>query len=113
MEKITQLSPSRKWTPRSIREFHYTNAYCKRLKYTITGTDAQYVKISCDGTQFEYRTDLVEPLKPRVLVFNLKVHAQGDGINGKTHTQLFPSTITIDGCAKDKINKVTHTWNVK
>jgi hypothetical protein len=71
------------------------------------------LKISGDGTQFEYRTDLVEHLKPRVLVFNLKVHAQGDGINGKTHTQLFPSTITIDGCAHDKINKVTHTWKVQ
>jgi hypothetical protein len=36
-------------------------------------------------------------------VFSLKVHAQGDGINGAVHTQLFPSTITIDGCASEAI----------
>jgi hypothetical protein len=63
--------------------------------------------------KFTYKTNLLEDHKPRVLVFNLKVHAQGDGINGKTQTQLFPSKITINGCDKKGVLTVTNNgWVV-
>ena len=63
------------------------------LKYTLTGTDAGYLSVS--GSRVKYRTNIVEP---KILKFNLKVHAQGDGINGKSHTKEFPTTILIQGC---------------
>lgn len=46
-------------------------------------------------------------MKPRVLVFTLNVHFQGDGINGASHFKGYPSTITIDGCATDPMKIVT------
>lgn len=86
-------NPNRSWTTITVGGFTYTNAYCKLYKYTVTGTDAVYTQVA--GSTFKYRSNIVEP---KTLVFNLKVHAQGDGINGKTHTKEFPTTIKIQGC---------------
>ena len=89
-----------------IGGFTYSNPYCKLLKYTVEGADAD--KITISSSTFTYRTDLVEEMTPRVLVFSLKVHAQGDGINNSVHTQLFPSTITINGCDKPGVLFITN-----
>lgn len=81
------------------------------MKYSVIGPDANLIKISYHT--FTYKTNLFEDFKPRVLVFSLKVHAQGDGINGKTHTQLFPSTIRINGCDKPGVLSVRNNgWVV-
>lgn len=63
------------------------------MKYSVNGEDAKYIKIS--GSTFTYKTNLIEP---KTLKYNIRVHAQGDGINGHTHVQDFPSTILIQGC---------------
>jgi len=86
-------SPSRSNTNRAIGGFTYSNPYCKLLKYSVSGTDVSHVSVS--SSTFTYKTNFKEP---RTLNFNLIVHAQGDGINGKTHIQSFPSSIKIQGC---------------
>jgi hypothetical protein len=63
------------------------------LKYSIHGTDKNHVSVS--GSTVTYHTNLKEP---RTLSYTLRVHAQGDGINGKSHYQDFASTIKIQGC---------------
>lgn len=70
--------PTRKATTIRFGTFTFSNPYCKLLKYTVEGDDAKEVTIS--GTSsLTYKTDYNEP---RTLKFNLRVHAQGDGING-------------------------------
>jgi hypothetical protein len=103
--------PTRRDTNIAIGGFTYSNPYCKLLKYTVEGEDKALITIS--GSRFTYKSNLFEDFKPRVLVFQLKVHAQGDGINGHTHTQLFPSTIRINGCDKAGVLSVRNAgWVV-
>jgi hypothetical protein len=85
--------PTRRWTNIGIGGFTYSNAFCKLLKYTAVGEDSNLIRIS--SSTFSYRTDLIEP---KTIKYSLRVHAQGDGINGHTHIQDFPSTILIQGC---------------
>jgi hypothetical protein len=74
-------TPSRRGTDITIGGFTYSNAYCKLLKYTIEGPDKAHITLH--GTsKITYKTDFVEP---RTLSFTLRVHAQGDEINGKKH----------------------------
>jgi len=85
--------PTRRNTNIGIGGFTYSNHYCKLLKYTAVGEDAKLITIS--GSTFTYQTNLIEP---KTIKYSLRVHAQGDGINGHTHIQDFPSTILIQGC---------------
>jgi len=88
--KTINESPNRSWTNIAIREFTYSNAYCKRLKYSVHGKDVAYMSVS--GTTLRYRSNIQEP---KTLEFTLRVHAQGDGINGKSHIKDYPSTLKI------------------
>ena len=77
-----------------IGGFTYSNAYCKLLKYSIHGTDKSVITLH--GTsKISYPTAYREP---KTLSFTLRVHAQGDGINGKNHYKDYPTTIKIQGC---------------
>jgi hypothetical protein len=80
--------PTRKLTPVAIKDFTYSNAFCKLYKYSISGTDSAHVSVS--GTTFKYKTNFLEP---RTLKFSIWVHAQGDGINGKSHKKEYKSSI--------------------
>jgi hypothetical protein len=91
---VMNETPTRRGTDIAIGGFTYSNAYCKLLKYTIEGTDKSHITLH--GTsKITYKTSFVEP---RTLSFTLRVHAQGDGINGKTHQKTYPTTIKIQGC---------------
>ena len=94
--------PTRRNTNIGIGGFTYSNAYCKFLKYSIVGEDASLLSVS--GSTFTYQTNLLEP---RTLKYSLRVHAQGDGINGHTHIQDFPSTLKIQGC-DNEANTITN-----
>jgi hypothetical protein len=95
--------PTRKPTDITIGGFTYSNAYCKLKKYSLLGTDAK--EITLVGTQkITYKTNYNEP---RVLRFTLRVHAQGDEINGKRHYADFPTTITVHGC-DNELNAITN-----
>ena len=85
-----------------IGTFTFSNAYCKLLKYSITGTDYRIVTVS--GSTVTYKTDIVEP---RELRFNLRVHAQGDRINGRYHYKDFSTYIRLQGC-DNEANVITN-----
>ena len=84
-------NPTRQNTEINIGEFTFSNAYCKFLKYSLSGTDASQIILD-NPTKITYRTDYVEP---RTLSFNLVVHAYGDGINGASKRRNFATTIKI------------------
>jgi len=87
----------------SIGSFKYSNAHCKLLRYSILGTDKALITLH--GTsKITYNTNFVEP---KTLSFTLRVHAQGDGINGKNHYQDYPTTIKIQGC-DNEANTITN-----
>jgi hypothetical protein len=96
-QNILNDKPIRRATTRTIEHFTYANQYCHWLKYSIEGTDARYVSVS--GKTLTYQTNIREPYTLR---FNLRVH----GIGG-TRTQIFPSTIKLQGCDNEK-NVITN-----
>jgi hypothetical protein len=78
---VLNESPNRSTTNIYIGSFTYSNAYCKLLKYSIEGADKSKITL-VSTSRIYYRSNEIEP---RTLSFILRVHAQGDGINGKVH----------------------------
>lgn len=95
-------NPTRKPTTLTIGTFRFSNAYCKFLKQELVGTDAKELTLS--GNKVTYKTNYNEP---KVLRFSLRVYAYGHGINGRSHYQDFPTTITIRGC-DNEANTITN-----
>jgi hypothetical protein len=96
-QNILNDKPTRGRQTRDIGSFTYSNQYCNWWRFTIEGRDTRYVAVS--GKTLYYYTNIREPY---TLSFNLRVW----GIGG-TRSQLFPSTIKLQGCDNEK-NVITN-----